>query len=71
MLHSGWPDSLGKYRTMGDILVYPRITQEVRYWGPTASPLDGHMSFKIAFHIVWDEWMGAGEDPGITGGYRS
>lgn len=56
---------------VGDIPVHPQITREVRYWGPTMSPLDAQTSFQITFHIVWDERMGAGEDPGMTGGYRS
>lgn len=56
---------------MGNILVYPQITREVRYWGPIESPLDGRMSFQRAFHLLWDERIGAGEDPGMTGGYRS
>lgn len=56
---------------MGDIPIYPWITWEVRYWGPIASPLEGRTIFQIVSHLVWDERMGAGEDPVTTGGYRS
>lgn len=35
------------------------------------SPLEGRSNFKTATYLVWDEWRGAGEDLGTTGGYRS
>lgn len=56
---------------VGDIPLYPRMTREERYWGPTVSPLEGKSSFQMAPYLVWDEWLRVGEDPRTTGGYRS
>lgn len=56
---------------VGDIPLYPRMTREVGRWGLMVIPLEGRTSFQTTSYLVWDEWRGARDDLGMTGGYES